>query len=124
MRGTSAMSLDEGEEPARALSFGAEKNSSGAALLTAPNGTRTKMPGFGLVKPGLATARGAEGRDDPAPARDSMTALPREAREGLMRAWVAILKERHPEATWIPGTAPESSEKPTSGSPKELLEAA
>jgi hypothetical protein len=29
------------------------------------------------------------------------TKIPREAREGLMRAWVAILKERHPQVTWI-----------------------
>jgi hypothetical protein len=27
--------------------------------------------------------------------------LPREAREGIMRAWLEILKERHPEVTWI-----------------------
>jgi hypothetical protein len=30
-----------------------------------------------------------------------MTSLPREARDGLMRAWLEILKERHPEVTWI-----------------------
>jgi hypothetical protein len=28
--------------------------------------------------------------------------LPREAREGLMRAWLAILQERHPQLTWVP----------------------
>jgi hypothetical protein len=28
--------------------------------------------------------------------------LPREAREGLMRAWLAILQARHPQLTWIP----------------------
>jgi hypothetical protein len=27
--------------------------------------------------------------------------LPGEAREGLMRAWLAILTERHPQHTWI-----------------------
>jgi hypothetical protein len=27
--------------------------------------------------------------------------LPREARDGLMRAWLEILKERHPAVTWI-----------------------
>jgi hypothetical protein len=31
-----------------------------------------------------------------------MASIPREAREGLMRAWLAILRERHPEVTWIP----------------------
>jgi hypothetical protein len=30
--------------------------------------------------------------------------LPREAREGLMRAWLEILLERHPSVTWIPIT--------------------
>jgi hypothetical protein len=28
--------------------------------------------------------------------------LPREAREGLMRAWLEILRDRHPRATWVP----------------------
>jgi hypothetical protein len=28
--------------------------------------------------------------------------LPREARAGLMRAWIAILRSRHPDVTWIP----------------------
>jgi hypothetical protein len=28
--------------------------------------------------------------------------LPREAREGLMRAWLEILRDRHPSATWVP----------------------
>lgn len=31
-----------------------------------------------------------------------MTALPREAREGLMRAWLKILSDRHPGVTWLP----------------------
>ena len=30
-----------------------------------------------------------------------MTRLPPEARAALMRAWLEILKERHPEVTWI-----------------------
>ena len=28
--------------------------------------------------------------------------LPPEARDGLMRAWLAILRERHPSVVWIP----------------------
>jgi hypothetical protein len=28
--------------------------------------------------------------------------MPREAREGLIRAWLEILHERHPEVTWVP----------------------
>jgi hypothetical protein len=31
-----------------------------------------------------------------------MSRLPREAREGLMRAWLEILRERHPGVTWLP----------------------
>ena len=31
-----------------------------------------------------------------------MTLIPREAREGLMRAWLEILRERHPGITWLP----------------------
>jgi hypothetical protein len=27
--------------------------------------------------------------------------IPREAREGLMRAWLEILRERHPGTSWI-----------------------
>jgi hypothetical protein len=28
--------------------------------------------------------------------------IPREARDGLMRAWLEILRERHPGVTWLP----------------------
>jgi hypothetical protein len=28
--------------------------------------------------------------------------IPREAREGLLRAWLEILRERHPGVTWLP----------------------
>ena len=31
-----------------------------------------------------------------------MNALHREARDGLMRAWLELLRERHPGVTWIP----------------------
>lgn len=30
-----------------------------------------------------------------------MTALPREARDGLMRAWLELLREQHPGVSWI-----------------------
>jgi len=33
-----------------------------------------------------------------------MKRLPPEARDGLMRAWLAILSQRHPCVTWIPAT--------------------
>jgi hypothetical protein len=28
--------------------------------------------------------------------------LPREAREGIMRTWLEILRERHPCVSWVP----------------------
>jgi hypothetical protein len=31
-----------------------------------------------------------------------LTKLPREAREGLMRAWLKVLSDRHPNVTWVP----------------------
>jgi hypothetical protein len=31
-----------------------------------------------------------------------MNTLPREAREGLMRAWLKVLNDRHPTVTWVP----------------------
>jgi hypothetical protein len=30
-----------------------------------------------------------------------VSSLPREAREGLVRAWLAILSARHPNVTWV-----------------------
>jgi hypothetical protein len=31
-----------------------------------------------------------------------MSTLPLEAREGLMRAWLKVLHDRHPQVTWVP----------------------
>jgi hypothetical protein len=31
-----------------------------------------------------------------------MSPLPREARDGLMRAWLEILREQHPDVSWLP----------------------
>jgi hypothetical protein len=31
-----------------------------------------------------------------------MAAIPREARDGLMRAWLEILREQHPDVSWLP----------------------
>jgi hypothetical protein len=31
--------------------------------------------------------------------------LPQEAREGVMRAFLSILSERHPHVTWVPAGA-------------------
>jgi hypothetical protein len=30
-----------------------------------------------------------------------MSRIPREARDGLMRAWLKILRERHPDVSWV-----------------------
>lgn len=30
-----------------------------------------------------------------------MSQIPRQARDGLMRAWLEILRERHPDVTWV-----------------------
>jgi hypothetical protein len=30
--------------------------------------------------------------------------IPRQARDGIMRAWLEILRERHPDVSWVPGT--------------------
>jgi hypothetical protein len=39
-----------------------------------------------------------------------MGRLPTEAREGLMRAWLSILAERHPEMAWVPCERAEEAE--------------
>ena len=47
----------------------------------------------------------------PSPARGDrgpLGHLPREAREGVMRVWLEILRERHPGTTWVPVTQEEA----------------
>jgi len=34
-----------------------------------------------------------------------VSTLPREAREGLMRAWLELLKDHHPGVNWISASA-------------------
>jgi hypothetical protein len=46
-----------------------------------------------------------------------MTLIPREARDGLMRAWLEILRERHPGVAWIP-TSDERSSSPSVSTPE------
>ena len=41
--------------------------------------------------------------------QSTKTRIPRDAREGLMRAWLAILSERHPGVVWVPIEAEQSS---------------
>jgi hypothetical protein len=38
-------------------------------------------------------------------AAGGVTAIPREAREGLLRAWLKVLSDRHPDVTWVPAPA-------------------
>ena len=56
-----------------------------------------------------------------------MSQIPREAREGLMRTWLEILRERHPDTSWIPaGESPTEEGSPTKAQDEttELLSAA
>ena len=39
-----------------------------------------------------------------------MAHLPVEARDGLMRAWISVLSERHPNVAWV--QAPPPTEEP------------
>ena len=40
-----------------------------------------------------------------------MVRIPSEARDGLMRAWLDILRERHPEVAWIPAETVDHNEE-------------
>jgi hypothetical protein len=42
-----------------------------------------------------------------------MSRLPREARDGLMRAWLEILRERHAGTSWIVAQPPREDDSPT-----------
>jgi hypothetical protein len=50
---------------------------------------------------------------EPAAAHHHSLGIPREAREGLMRAWLEILRQRHPNVTWVPVRAEHQSEEKT-----------
>jgi hypothetical protein len=40
--------------------------------------------------------------------------IPGDPRDGLMRAWLEILRERHPEVTWIAAAAEQDGPTPAS----------
>jgi hypothetical protein len=42
-----------------------------------------------------------------------MSRLPREARAGLMRAWLEILRERHPGTSWVVAETTREDDSPT-----------
>ena len=42
--------------------------------------------------------------------------LPTEARADLMRAWLAILHERHPDVVWLPSVEPQAAHRPDADS--------
>jgi hypothetical protein len=45
--------------------------------------------------------------------------MTREARDGLMRAWLEILREKHPDVTWVPTAEAASPEDhPSSATPE------
>jgi hypothetical protein len=52
--------------------------------------------------------------------------IPREARDGLLRAWLEILRERHPGTSWIVEESPSEGDPPTDAQsePSELLSTA
>jgi hypothetical protein len=39
-----------------------------------------------------------------------VTRIPSEARDGLMRVWLALLSERHPDVSWVALDQKESSD--------------
>jgi hypothetical protein len=48
-----------------------------------------------------------------------VTRITREARDGLMRAWLEVLREKHPGVTWVPAVEAASPEDhPSSGMPE------
>jgi hypothetical protein len=53
-----------------------------------------------------------------------MSRLPREARDGLMRAWLEILRERHSGITWVPveQAASEGGSPRHTPAPKQVVE--
>jgi hypothetical protein len=52
-----------------------------------------------------------------------MSRLPREARDGLMRAWLQLLHETHPQVSWIE-VEQQPSELLTAAADDELASAA
>jgi len=65
---------------------------------------------------GLEGHSGASDRDETAPllprCYPRTRQLPKEARDGVMRAWLAILQERYPGVVWVPV---ENDERPPEG---------
>jgi hypothetical protein len=60
-----------------------------------------------------------------------MSRLPREARDGLVRAWLEILRDRHPEVSWIAADTAETAvssasreEQPNAQAPVPVLQEA
>jgi hypothetical protein len=48
-----------------------------------------------------------------------VTRITREARDGLMRAWLEILREKHPGVTWVPvAEAASAEDHPSSEMPE------
>jgi hypothetical protein len=50
-----------------------------------------------------------------------MTQLPREARDGIMRAWLQILRERHPDVSWVVGSDGPEDDPPCNAETSSVL---
>jgi hypothetical protein len=52
-----------------------------------------------------------------------MASIPPEARDGLMRVWLAILGEQHPGVTWtaMPEQPKQTKSAPRLATPRELI---
>jgi hypothetical protein len=53
-----------------------------------------------------------------------MARLSREAREGLMRAWLEILREKHPGVSWVSSAEAGSLEDHPSATPERTADLA
>ena len=53
---------------------------------------------------------------NPLPSPEGDQRIPSEAREGPMRAWLAILRERHPNVTWVAVEPPPQGDRRDVGS--------
>lgn len=53
-----------------------------------------------------------------------MSRIPPEARDGLMRVWLQILRERHPGTTWLPAANDDSDQEAQQAEPSDELVAA
>lgn len=73
-----------------------------------PSGVRKDIAGA-IMKECVMTV------SNPLRSRENDQRIPPEAREGLMRAWLAILRERHPNVTWVAVESPPDGDREDAG---------